>query len=307
LVTEVDMRVSVVILPIYDRASTSRIWRLVEDMGFDAAFTYDHLAWRTFQGSTWFGAVPTLSAAAVATERIRLGTLVSSADFRHPVPFAADLMSLDHLSGGRLTVGVGAGVDGYDSVVLGRPPITAAQRSERFAEFVSLLSRLLSGEQVDHDGVWYRARMAELAPGCVQQPRAPLTVAATGPKGMRVVAEHAQTWVTYGRPRSAGGAPADGSPAAVAEQVTRLIDACGAAGRDPATLERAYLAATPAQALASTSAYVDMAGRYAELGMTEFIVHYPVPGTVLDADIAVFERLADDALDTVRRMKPAAL
>ena len=70
--------------------STARdLWRRVEELGFDHAWTYDHLAWRSLRDSTWFGAVPFLAAGAVVTERIRLGTLVASPNFRHPVPFAA--------------------------------------------------------------------------------------------------------------------------------------------------------------------------------------------------------------------------
>src|SRR5438105_6923295 len=113
------MRLGVVILPVLPWSTAQSVWRRAEELGFDHAWTYDHVAWRTLRDRTWFAAVPTLTAAALATSRIRLGTLVASPNFRHPVPFARELISLDDISGGRLTVGVGAGGLGDDATVLG--------------------------------------------------------------------------------------------------------------------------------------------------------------------------------------------
>jgi alkanesulfonate monooxygenase SsuD/methylene tetrahydromethanopterin reductase-like flavin-dependent oxidoreductase (luciferase family) len=75
-----SMRLSTVILPIYRWADEGReVWRRAEELGFEAAYTYDHLSWRVpFRDGPWFGAVPTLTAAAGVTERIRLGTMVTS-------------------------------------------------------------------------------------------------------------------------------------------------------------------------------------------------------------------------------------
>ncbi|MEV3930954.1 LLM class flavin-dependent oxidoreductase [Streptomyces sp. NPDC049944] len=72
------MRLSTVILPIYRWAEGQKIWRQAEDLGFHAAYTYDHLSWRSFRDGPWFGAIPTLTAAATLTQRMRLGTLVTS-------------------------------------------------------------------------------------------------------------------------------------------------------------------------------------------------------------------------------------
>src|SRR5207237_8214014 len=104
--------------------------------GFEHAWTYDHIAWSTLRDSTWFGAVPTLAAAAAITDRIRLGTLVASPNFRHPVPFARELIALDDLSGGRFTVGIGAGGVGWGATVLGQTAWTPRGRAGHFAEFV---------------------------------------------------------------------------------------------------------------------------------------------------------------------------
>jgi alkanesulfonate monooxygenase SsuD/methylene tetrahydromethanopterin reductase-like flavin-dependent oxidoreductase (luciferase family) len=80
------MRLSTVILPIYRWHEQGReVWREAEKLGFHAAYTYDHLSWRTFRDKPWFGALPTLTAAAAVTERVRLGTLVTSVKPRSPI------------------------------------------------------------------------------------------------------------------------------------------------------------------------------------------------------------------------------
>lgn len=268
-------------------------WVRVEELGFDTAYTYDHLSWRSFRGGPWFGAVPTLAAAAAVTSRIRLGTLVISPNFRHPVPLAKELVSLDDLSGGRVTAGVGAGGTGFDATAMGQEPWTPRERADRFEEFVTLLDRLLTEPRVSFAGRFYSADEAENVPGCVQRPRLPLAVAAAGPRGFALAARLGQAWVTYGDPRL----PADASPAqaegAVAGQLARVRVACDAQGRDPATLRPVLL--TDGRALSSYDGFVDFAGRHLELGFRELVVHLPVPDSVHAADPAVYERVALEA------------
>src|SRR4051794_158905 len=111
------MRVGVIILPQQRWAESRRLWTKAEELGFDHAWTYDHLAWRSLADEPWFATVPPLTAAAVVTSRIALGTWVTSPNFRHPVPFAKEVMHLDDISGGRLLLGVGAGGQGFDARV----------------------------------------------------------------------------------------------------------------------------------------------------------------------------------------------
>ncbi|MBD0688887.1 hypothetical protein BG452_24860 [Streptomyces sp. CBMA123] len=79
------MRLSAVILPIHRWSEGQEIWRRAEKLGFHAAYTYDHLSWRSFRNEPWFGSVPTLTAAAGVAERLRLGTLVTSVEPRSPI------------------------------------------------------------------------------------------------------------------------------------------------------------------------------------------------------------------------------
>ena len=97
-----SMRFGITILPEYRWSDAAPRWRRAEELGFDHAWTYDHLSWRWLRDEPWFGVVPTLAAAAVATSRIRLGTLVANPGLRHPATFAKELMTLDDISAGRV-------------------------------------------------------------------------------------------------------------------------------------------------------------------------------------------------------------
>ncbi|GGQ71807.1 luciferase [Kitasatospora griseola] len=288
---------STVILPIHRWAEGQKIWRQAEELGFHAAYTYDHLSWRSFRESPWFGSVPTLTAAACATERIRLGTLVTSPNFRHPVTLAKELITLDDVSGGRVTLGVGAGGTGFDATALGQEAWSPKERADRFGEFLPLLDELLREDATTRDGAYYSAVEARNIPGCVQTPRVPFYVAAAGPRGMRLAAEYGQGWVTYGDPKGPAEVPVEQAPGVIAGQLAKLAAACEQRGRDVGELEKVLLqGSTVERPLQSVDAFVDWAGTYQELGITELVVHWPVPDSIFANDLAVFERIATDGL-----------
>ncbi|MFC1431170.1 LLM class flavin-dependent oxidoreductase [Streptacidiphilus sp. N1-3] len=291
------MRLSTVILPIHRWSEGRKVWRRAEELGFHAAYTYDHLSWRSFRDEPWFGAVPTLTAAATATERIRLGTLVTSPNFRHPVTLAKELLTVDDISGGRLTVGIGVGGTGFDATALGQEEWTARQRADRFDEFLPLLDKLLTQDATTERGTFYSAVEARNIPGCVQRPRVPFYVAATGPRGLRLTAEYGQGWVTYGDPRGPAEIPADQAPGVVGAQLGRLRAACEAQGRDYAGIDRVLLQGSTAESpLQSLDAFVDYAGTYQALGIDEIVIHWPVPDSIFANDLAVFEKIATEGL-----------
>jgi alkanesulfonate monooxygenase SsuD/methylene tetrahydromethanopterin reductase-like flavin-dependent oxidoreductase (luciferase family) len=271
------VRLGVLILPDDPWPVARDTWRRAEALGFDHAWTYDHLAWRALRDSPWYGAVPTLAAAAAVTTTIRLGTLVASPEVRHPVPFARELVSLDDISGGRLTLGLGSGSGGWDATVLGHEPWSPVERAERFAEFVDLLDRLLCEPETTVDGRYWRAYEARTYPGCVQRPRVPFAVAATRPRSLRVAARHAEVWVTNGD-RSHAGPPlgADEGAAVVARQLARFEEACAAEGRDPATIDRLVLTGPRLDGgLGSAAAFRKVCAAYAGVGVTDLVVHWP--------------------------------
>jgi alkanesulfonate monooxygenase SsuD/methylene tetrahydromethanopterin reductase-like flavin-dependent oxidoreductase (luciferase family) len=287
------VRLGVVILPEHPWAEARAIWQRAEALGFAHAWTYDHLAWRSLRDSPWFGAIPTLTAAATATERLRLGPLVASPNFRHPVPFAKELMTLDDISGGRLTLGIGSGGEGWDASMLGHEPWSARERADRFAEFVTLTDRLLRAPATTHAGTFYSADGARSIPGCVQQPRVPFAVAATGPRSMALAATYADTWVTTGDRGSETLGAVDGAKA-VRAQIDRLEDACARAGRDPGSLGRLVLSGVRLDSgLASATKFDETIGAYAAAGVTDFVVHWPRASAPYAGDTAAFEAVVE--------------
>jgi alkanesulfonate monooxygenase SsuD/methylene tetrahydromethanopterin reductase-like flavin-dependent oxidoreductase (luciferase family) len=274
-------------------------WQRAEELGFSAAYTYDHLSWRTFRDGPWYGAVPTLTAAAGVTSSLRLGTLVTNPNFRHPVTLAKDLISLDDVSGGRITLGIGAGTTGFDASVLGNEPWSPRERADRFAEFVSLLDRLLTEPDVTSAGQYYSATEARNLPGCVQQPRIPFAVAAFGPRGLALAARYGQAWVSTGDPSLfETGTPAE-SDAAIAGQIARLGDACVAIDRDPDSIRKVLLTGFTPEAndiLSSVDRFADFAGRHLALGFDELVIHWPIPDSEFAADQDVFEEIANARL-----------
>lgn len=289
-----SMRVGVVILPEYRWLLAEPKWRAAETYGFDHAWTYDHIGWRSLVDGPWFDAVPTLTAAALVTRRIRLGTMVASPNFRHPVPFARSLLALDDMSGGRFTLGVGAGgIAGYDNEVLGGQPLAPRPRVDRFAEFLEQLDSLLTNKTTTIGGEYYSSVQARSAPGCAQHPRLPFVVAANGPRSMALAARYGQGWVTSGRKEDHADPSGEAWWRGVAELAKRFDEKVG--GR--ADVQR-YLSvdAGPGYSLQSVEYFRDVLGRATEAGFTDLVCHWPRPDGVYAGRVAVLEKIAADVL-----------
>jgi alkanesulfonate monooxygenase SsuD/methylene tetrahydromethanopterin reductase-like flavin-dependent oxidoreductase (luciferase family) len=294
------VRIGVAILPDLRWREALPCWRDAEARGFATAWTYDHLSWRSLRDGPWLGAVPLLAAVAAATSTLRIGTLVTSPNHRHPALLAKDVMTLDEVSGGRVDLGLGAGGTGYDADVLGAPRLSPAERAARFEEFAAALDLLLREPVASHHGRFFTAVESRTLPGCTQRPRVPFTVAAAGPRALAVAAALGQAWVTFG---PVGG---DASPEAwfggIAAQSSRLDEACEAIDRDPASLRRMVL--VPLElgwAQQSVAAWDDTVGRLGSLGITDVVVHWPrptdpaLPGPPPD----VFEAISDGLVGAV--------
>jgi alkanesulfonate monooxygenase SsuD/methylene tetrahydromethanopterin reductase-like flavin-dependent oxidoreductase (luciferase family) len=288
------MRFGIVILPQYDWPEAARRWRAAEEYGFDHAWTYDHLAWRGLAGERWHATVPTLTAAATVTSHVRLGTFVASPNYRHPVPFAKDIATVDQISGGRMLLGLGSGGTGFDAFVLGQPELTPRERFARFAEFAEALDVLLRFDTTGSDGIsfegtWYTAAGARMVGEPSQHPRMPLHLAADGPRGLALAVRIADGWVT-----TAGDV--DDTEAwwrKAGELIKRLDDACADAGRDPSTMSRTLsLDAEARYSLTSIDAFDEAVGRAAELGYTDVVSHWPREHGLYAGDEAVLDEVA---------------
>jgi alkanesulfonate monooxygenase SsuD/methylene tetrahydromethanopterin reductase-like flavin-dependent oxidoreductase (luciferase family) len=295
------VRIGVVLLPTDPWPETVARAQHLERLGFDHLWTYDHLSWRRYRDRPWHATIPWLTGLAAATTTIRLGTMVASPNFRHPVTLAKDAMTLDHISGGRLTLGVGAGGVGFDSTVLGGEVLSPRQRRQRLTEFVELLDLLLRQPTTSFRGDYYSADEARMLPGCVQRPRLPLALAAADPGTMALVARLADAWITYGD-TSERATTAVGTDAAVRRQLDLLTQQCARLGRDPGSIDRIFLSGnTDERPLASLDAFIDLVGRCQALGFTDIVFHHPRDDDpVWNDPEAIVEAIASEVLPQVR-------
>jgi alkanesulfonate monooxygenase SsuD/methylene tetrahydromethanopterin reductase-like flavin-dependent oxidoreductase (luciferase family) len=294
------LRFQVLVLPNASWDEVLARVRYVEDLGFDLVTTADHFVDWTNPAVPWLEAWTVLAAAARETTRIRLATYVSQIPLRHPAMLARQALTVDHVSGGRLEVGLGTGLTidpAYD--MIGIPNWEPKERVARFGEYVEVVDRLLANERSSYAGRYYRIQNAVMNPRPIQQPRPPIVIAALSPVMLRHAARHADNW------NSLSFAPSfERQLAETAERVARIDDACGAIGRDPASLRRSYLMFDPASRAAggrisyyeSESQFADMVGRITELGMSEVGLYVPI----VDAQRPMFERIARDVIPRMK-------
>jgi probable F420-dependent oxidoreductase len=172
-------------LPPTDAAGLVGTARRAEAIGFDVVHTADHL------GPSVLPPLTPLAAVAVATERIRLAPLVVNGDFHHPVGLARDVVAIDHLSSGRMELGIGAGHSFPEYAAAGLSFDPAPVRKARLAESVEVLRRLLDGEAVDLAGRFVTLRAASVGP--TYQAHLPILVGVNGRRALAHAVRHADT------------------------------------------------------------------------------------------------------------------
>lgn len=297
------MRFGVMTLQTAPYSQLADRWRRIEAMGFDSIWIADHTSARnplviSYEAWTLLGAM------ASVTKRVRFGPLVTPPTFRHPAMLAMQIATVDHLSNGRLEVGLGAGGGAPDAGFVGEAALEPRALIDRFGEYVEILDRILRGSTVTAQGQHYKTAAAAVV-SAIQTPRPPFVIAAHGARGLRLVARYADTWNTLGGQPSLGAAEPVSVDAAIATtrtQLAQLQAACEAIDRDPKTIRRSVLAYRT-QLFRSTDAFEDYVGRYRELGFDECIVYWPTePGTFAPQpkEEAVMERVAADILPRYR-------
>ncbi len=194
-------RISVVIPPIGPWQAQAEWYRWAEAVGYDVAYTYDHLTHRTATADQWLGeAFTTLTAAAACTERIRLGTLVASAVFRRPVALARVAMTVQDISGGRLILGIGLGAPDCERADRGAASELGVM-ADRFADVVhGYLAATGGATEWQGETMSFSGLQSAPTPEGVVPPE--LLIAAHGPRTLALAAAVADTWNTYGGPTS---------------------------------------------------------------------------------------------------------
>ncbi|MGW1838316.1 LLM class flavin-dependent oxidoreductase [Streptomyces sp. NPDC002067] len=269
---------------------TARLRRL-EELGFDRVYLPDHSADLRDPRHTWFDSWTVLAAAASATERIRLGTLVANQILRPPAQLAKQAIALDHLSSGRFELGIGAGIFPWDHHSVGELPWSPRERARRFADYVAIVDGVLRGGAFSHSGDRLWVRDVVTVPGSLQRPRLPLTVGGQSPTLLRTAAERADAWNTHGPP----GASAEEVLALTAEQNARIDRLAAAAGRDPSDIRRAYTIFGPWDPRAGRHGYEEIFERFGAAGVTEFVLDWPG-----ERHTEEFERVAREVIPPLR-------
>ena len=243
-----------------------------------------------------------LSAIAAVTDRIRVGSLVSPTTVRHPAVLANTAATIDHISHGRLTLGLGAGWQINEHRAYGFDLLQARDRVDRFEEAITIISSLLTQRRTDVAGRHFTFLNAPCEPLPLQQPL-PLMVGTGGPRMTAITVRHAHEWNTWGSPDEA------------ARRIAVLDAACERVGRDPRTIHRSVQAlfmraSDPATAerirsvapadrsvIGSTDEFRAAIERYAELGFDEVIVPDFTLGDSPEARRESYEWFADEVLE----------
>ncbi len=206
---------------------TNRV-RFAEDAGFGAAWVFDHFKVLYGPGDgPCMEAWTLLAGLGAVTSRIRLGVLVTGVTYRHPSVLAAEAVTVDHISGGRLELGMGAAWFGEEHRELGIRFPGPGERITMLEEAVEVVTALMTGTKVDFEGRHYRLQGAGYRPLPVQRPHPPLWIGGGGERRlMPLAARRADVWHGYGTVE-------------VLARKSKLLDQLAEkAGRDPATLRR---------------------------------------------------------------------
>jgi alkanesulfonate monooxygenase SsuD/methylene tetrahydromethanopterin reductase-like flavin-dependent oxidoreductase (luciferase family) len=262
-----------------------RHWALYESLGFDSIWHADHYQRPSVPDHPFLEGWTLLAHLASVTTRVRLGLLVNSNTFRHPPLVAKMAVTVDHIARGRLELGLGTGWWEPEHRAYGVPFPGPKELVDRFEESVEVIHGLLTHETFSYDGRFYRLDEALFRPGPFAE-RIPLTLGAHGPRMLGIVARFADRWNSYGTVEE------------IRERNARLDEACAAIGRDPGEILRSLYGWTlklGADPWSSPDAFADIVGRYAEVGIREFLMEAPH-----EHQFGTTERIATDVIPGLR-------
>jgi alkanesulfonate monooxygenase SsuD/methylene tetrahydromethanopterin reductase-like flavin-dependent oxidoreductase (luciferase family) len=270
-------------------------WQYVERLGFDNVWVADH--WVNFMQphTPWFEAWTLLGGLAMHTTRIRFGPLISPIPFHNPAFLARKALTIDHMSSGRLELGIGTGIPGeYDPSysMAGIEDYSGRERVERFSESVVIIDMLLRQEVSTCEGSYYKVQDAVMQPRPVQKPRPPITIGAHGPAMRKLAARHADTWSF-----TATLYPFTNDTLRYIREMNSSIDEfCEQIGRDSSSLRRSALHFNPNPGMEfpfkSLEEFGEIMESVLEVGINEIILQYPTSRE----ELPLFERVATEVL-----------
>ena len=295
-----ELKFYVITLPNVPWADLLARYKLFEELGFDTAGIADHFVDWSNPPSPWFEAWTLAAAIARETTRLRISTCVCQFPLRSPAMLAFQALTVDHISDGRLDLGLGIGLTSDPSYeMMGLPNWSNQERVARFKEYVPIVDQLLSNEVTTYHGQFYQVEGAVMNPRPVQRPRPPLMIAANGPVMLKVATRHADIWNTLSFARSF-----ETQMEEIAQRSALIDRHCAALGRDPATLRRSYhMFDTSARTSGGLISYYESADLFTEmvervlaLGFTEIGLYYPT----IESQVPSFERIASETIPRLR-------
>jgi F420-dependent oxidoreductase-like protein len=235
------------------------VWRVADEAGFDHCWCMDHLATLgTRDDGPIFEAWALLAGMAVATTRTRIGCMVTGNTYRHPALLAKAAVTVDHLSGGRLEFGLGAGWAENEHTMLGLPFGTKGDRADWLEEACQVIRSLWTEQRTSFQGDHYELTGAIAEPKPVQQPHPPIWIGGSGrQRTLRITARYADVWNAAG-----------GSPEEVAEVSAVLDRRCVEIGRDPGQIRRSVQIRVPE----ANDDLLSAAESYHAVGVTEIVL-----------------------------------
>jgi alkanesulfonate monooxygenase SsuD/methylene tetrahydromethanopterin reductase-like flavin-dependent oxidoreductase (luciferase family) len=252
-----------------------RRWKHIEELGFDSAWLGDHYCIYSQPTEPWLEGWTLLAALANVTKRIKIGTLVTSVFLRHPPMLARQAMTVDHISKGRLILGLGTGLPGSPEFpMVGIPDYPAGERVQRFNEAVEIIDQLLSNQSMKkYEGEFYQLVNSNIYPPPIQKPRPPIMIAAMGDKMLKTAVKYGDTWNSYG---GRGLSPQKIFEKTV-ERNEKINEFCNELGRDPKTLKRSILiyGKEAFNLFKKEDNFTKYVEKYSEIGIEEFIFYYP--------------------------------
>jgi len=257
-------------------------WKLAEELGFDSAWVFDHFLpiFGDEDGPTLEGWT-LLAALAAETEHIRLGVMVTGNTYRNPSLLAKMATTVDHVSGGRLLLGLGAGWFARDHSAFGFHYGTDRERAERLEEALQVITKLWSEDHPSFQGKYYALDRAPFAPGNVQTPRPPIVIGGQGKRWIvPLVGRYADGW------NAVTGVTPDG----VRERIRIIRDECARVGRDPCPSNVSILLPLV------TITRIPFAGPVVRLG-ARALVDKRVAGAILADSPAVIEKRIREDVD----------
>ena len=296
-----ELRFQVLILPNLPWDELLGRFKHVEELGFDLAVTADTFTDFLSPSSPWFELWTVLAGVAESTSTIRIAPCVAQIPLRNPAFFARQALTVDHISNGRLEIGLGLGLtEDPGTAMMGMPNWSNKERAARFKEYVEIIDLLLSNEVSSYKGHFYEVNEAVMNPRSSQKPRPPITIAAMGPLMIKYAAEYADTWNTMSFAEEFTD-QLDETEA----RVSKFVEHCatiGKGGENPRISYNMYDARSRSGGgriayYESTDAFADMARRLISLGITELGLYYPM----LDEQVPVFEAIARETIPELRR------